>query len=112
MGDETDAGVEAEKKEVQDQFDNLERAVMAELDNSGTTLSRGIAASASVSEEELPNVKDWDAFYKYIQDNEAFFLLQRRVSSAAYRELKYSGTEVPGVETFKKRRLNLRKVSK
>lgn len=100
-----------EEKELKQQFEELERAVMCELDNSGTTMSAGSTATVSISEEEVGNVKDWDAFYEFIKTEDAFFLLQRRIANAAYRELKQTGQEVPGVTTFTRRKLNLRKKS-
>jgi hypothetical protein len=53
-------------------------------------------------------VKDWDLVYDYIKTNDSFYLLQKRMSAAAFRELLNLGHEVPGVEIFKDRKLNLR----
>lgn len=47
-----------------------------------------------------PTVKDWDAFYQYIQDTGAFELLERRPGKAACRERWEAGEQVPGVEKF------------
>jgi hypothetical protein len=42
-------------------------------------------------------VVDWESFYEYIKQNDAFDLLQRRVNEAAIRERE---GEVPGVEQY------------
>ena len=47
----------------------------------------------------MPVVEDWDAFYRYIKENDAFYLLQRRPSATAFREaFQLEGdTGIPGV---------------
>ncbi len=68
----------------------------------------GLSANVSISETDVPTVKDWDLVYDYIKTNDSFYLLQKRMSAAAFRELLNLGHEVPGVENFKDRKLNLR----
>ncbi len=68
----------------------------------------GLSANVSISETDVPTVKDWDLVYDYIKTNDSFYLLQKRMSAAAFRELLNLGHEVPGVEIFKDRKLNLR----
>ena len=63
----------------------------------------------SISEQTVGNVEDWDDLYQFIRDNNAFYLLQRRLANAAYKEMLDSGSALPGVVPFTKRSLNMRK---
>ena len=68
----------------------------------------GDAGTASITEQILPQVVDWDALYAHIHETESYFLLQRRPAAAAFRELNASGEEVPGIEPFVQRTISLR----
>lgn len=61
------------------------------------------------SETVVGHLKDWDKFWKYVQDEQADFLLERRVKSTAFREVLQSGEEVPGVEPFTRVTIGLTK---
>ena len=102
---------ESKAKKIKEQMDVLESAIINRLDIDETTMSRGKTASAILTEQEIPKVEDWDEFYQYIQENEAFHLLQRRVSTAAARETLEAGEIIAGVGTFTKRAISLRKIT-
>lgn len=93
---------------LKEEFSALEQAVIARLGDDGTIRAEGSSASVSISETDVATVTEWDDLYPYIRDNDAFYLLQRRVNNAAYQELAKAGVEVPGVTTFTKKSLNLR----
>lgn len=65
--------------------------------------------SATISEESYGSIEDFEAFAEYIKNTDSFFLLQRRLSQAAYNDLKQAGEEIPGIKTFTKTSLSLRK---
>ena len=99
-------------KDINEQMTLLEAQLLQKLDDEKQTMGRGSSASASVSNAEIPMVEDWETFGQYLIDNDALYLLQRRVAVRAYRELKESGEEIPGTTTFPKRTISLRKISK
>ena len=103
--------LETEAKQLGEQMKRLEASIITRLDEDETTMSRGKAASAILTETVVPKVEDWDGFYQYIQENEAFHLLQRRVSTAAARETLEAGETISGVSTFTKRAISLRKIT-
>jgi hypothetical protein len=80
------------------------------LDSQDTTMGRGRVASASIVEEDIATVEDYDAFYEHIVSEDRPYLLQRRVAQGAVKELLESGEEVPGIKLLTKRKLSLRKV--
>jgi len=64
--------------------------------------------TATITEEVVPQIDDWDTYYAYIKDNDAWHLLQRRPAAAAFRELHEAGEVVPGASAFVKRSISLR----
>jgi hypothetical protein len=64
----------------------------------------------SIVEETLPQVEDWETFYDYLSTTKDYSLLQKRVSSAAWREIIKLGESVPGVGEFTKRKISFRKL--
>ncbi len=103
----------AEDKLIKADLDDLELKIIAKLDAEGTDRGASKTASVSIIESEEPQVVDWDAFCAFAKRTGNMHLFQRRVSAPAWRELRgLKKSEVPGLEVFKKRSLNLRVVSK
>lgn len=100
----------AEIKELKHQMDDLELEIIAQLDSLDLGMAKGRMASVTVTESEVPTATDWDAIYNFIEENNAPYLLERRISAAAWRELKDAGELLPGTEPFKKRGISLRKL--
>lgn len=99
----------AEVKDLGEKLTVLERELIQRMDEVGTDQSRSNVASVSISSEVIPDVEDWDAFYSYIQENTAFYLLQRRPTAKAFQELREAGEEIPGVRPFTKRSISIRR---
>lgn len=101
---------EAAAKKLEGEIKPLENEVMERMDAEQVGSSAGKLASVSISENVVPTVKDWDAFYTYILRNKAFYLLERRPTAIAYREEldTRNGKLIPGVESYTRRTLNLR----
>lgn len=84
----------------------LEFLIMQDLTEDGSSLSCTEYGTVSINSKIVPSVTDWPAFEKYIYDNHALHLLQRRPASDSYRdEIKVNG-DVPGVESFEVTTLN------
>ena len=79
--------LEDEIKKLQEEMGVLESELMLEMDSQGVDRSSGKKASVSIQESVKPNVQDWDLFHKFIKKNDAFYLLERRPSVTACREM-------------------------
>jgi hypothetical protein len=101
-------GDERKINALKEDFKELSSQIIVQMDEQGAKRIGGLSANVSISEQDVPTVKDWDAVYDYIKNENAFYLLQKRMSAAAFRELLNLGHEVPGVEIYKDRKLNLR----
>lgn len=103
---------EAEIKILNDHMSSIEAAIVEKLDAEQVDQSRGHKATASISESIVPTVSDYDAFSKFVLRHKALHLLEKRVSAKSYREMLEERGEVPGLEPYTKRRLNVQKRSK
>ena len=74
--------------------------------------AKGKRATCSVTKLITAQVDDWEKLYKYISQEGAYDLLQRRVNDAAYRARLDDGIFVPGTQSFPVEKLSLNKVSK
>lgn len=101
--------LEAEIKALDAQLAANEQAMIEIADDLGLDRFAVGKLTFSISEQTVGNVEDWETLYQFIRDNDAFYLLQRRLANAAYKEMLDSGSSLPGVVPFTKRSLNMRK---
>lgn len=101
--------LEAEIKTLDAQLSANEQEIIELADDLGLDRFAVGKLTFSISEQTVGNVEDWDDLYQFIRDNNAFYLLQRRLANAAYKEMLDSGSALPGVVPFTKRSLNMRK---
>ena len=90
-------------------WSDLEALLINQLDAQGVTKASTDAGTATVNETVLPKVEDWDALYAHLKETDSLYLLQKRVSSAAFREQHEAGLTVPGISPFVNRQIALRK---
>lgn len=95
--------IEAEEKALKEHIINT-------LPKSEASGVAGKLARVTVVTKEVPQVKDWDAFHKYVKRTGAFYLMQRRLSDTAIKEIWESGKTVPGVEKFNTVSVSINKV--
>ena len=88
---------------------DLEALLINQLDAQGVTKASTDAGTATVIETVVPKVEDWGALYTHLKETDSLYLLQKRVSSAAFREQYHAGLTVPGVVPFVNRQIALRK---
>lgn len=103
------AELNKEVNELKKDKTTLEEIIIQDMDASGLTLVRTEFGTLATRSTTVASVKDWDAFEQYIYENHALYLLQRRASDPAYRELLASDGDIPGVEPFTKTSVSLTK---
>ena len=87
------AAADAKQKEV----DELERTIKTIMKDAGLEIAAGMTGKVAIRHETVPNVTNWGEFHEYIRTNNAFYLLQRRVTTTAFKEVIDSGETIPGV---------------
>lgn len=103
-----------QEKTLKATYQDLENQLLEKLDEQGTSASRSDKASVSITEQEVAQLEDFDAFIDYVATNQAWHLLQRRLASrATLEELEQlydedPNAELPGVRRLTQRKLGLR----
>lgn len=97
-------------KELRAESDYLDVLLLKKMDAEGVSRTANERASVSINEDTVPNVDDWDALYQHVSNTQDYSLLQRRISSTAYKELLKMGENVPGLSPRTVRRVNFRKL--
>lgn len=95
--------IEAEEKAIKEH-------IIQNLPKSEASGVAGKVARVTVITKQVPQVKDWDVFYKHVKKTGEFELLQRRLTDTAIRERWDAGKQVPGVESFNAVTLSINKV--
>ena len=103
--------LEAEIKTIEERMSELEQQLLGSLDDQGSTMTRGRSASASITESEIAIITDLDALHEYMSENDALYLKQNRLATAAIMELIKAGEVIPGIDIVSKRKISLRKLS-
>lgn len=101
-------GLNKRLKEFREALDQVDRLLLKKMDDEGLNRTANSLASVSINEDIVPDVTNWDKLYEHVQETGDFSLIQRRVSSTAYRELLKLGEQVPGLESRTIRRINFR----
>ena len=102
-------GLEAQIKEISAEIAECNDWLLDKLKEVGTTTARGNLASATITESVVPNIEDWGAVSDWIIENDAVYLVHRRISAGPWKELMDAGTIVPGIAPYTKRAISLRK---
>jgi hypothetical protein len=89
--------IERQAEEVKEREMELKAQLMELLVNSGANGVAGSTHRVTLRTKLSPQVTDWSQLYAYIRENDAFDLLQRRLSAPAFAERKAVAEVVPGV---------------
>lgn len=109
-GREKIRALEAEKTAVQKTFDEIEYVMITKLEEAGLTSAGIDQCTFSLKVEPYPQVKDMALFVKWAADNDKPEMLQKRVSSAVFKEYFEQSNEMPdGLDTYEKKTLGMRK---
>lgn len=99
-----------ELKDLRAESDYIDVLLLKKMDAEGMSRTANDSASVSINEDTVPEVTDWDQLYQYVTETQDFSLIQRRVSSTAYKEILKLGEGVPGLQPRTVRRVNFRKL--
>ncbi|MCA3768954.1 hypothetical protein [Cutibacterium sp.] len=108
------SAIEAETKErvadLKAKMEKLEAYLKAQMDAQGLTSFKSDYGTAFLTTTDYANVADWDAVIRFIRDNEAYDMLEKRVSKIAVRGYIEANKAVPpGITYGTKLEVNIRK---
>jgi hypothetical protein len=96
-------------KELDTELEEIERNLIKMIQDQGVCSLSSPHATVTLSSTSYGSIEDFEAFEKYVIDTNSLFLLQRRLSTTAYADLKNAGEAVPGIKEYTKLTLSLRK---
>lgn len=105
-----EATIKEELDKIKADMTKLEAFLKAKLDADGLTSFKTEYGTAFLTTTDFANVDDWDAVLRFIREEEAYDMLERRVSKTAVRGYIEANKEVPpGVKYGTKLDINVRK---
>lgn len=97
-------------KLLEDEEKALKNYIIQSLPKSEASGVAGRLARVTVVTKEVPQIEDWEAFYKYVKKTNSFDLMQRRLADDAIKERWAAGKEIPGVNHFQAVSVSINKV--
>jgi len=105
-----EATIKEELDAIKANMTKLEAFLKAKLDADGLTSFKTEYGTAFLTTTDFANVEDWDAVLRFIREEEAFDMLEKRISKTAVRGYIEANKEVPpGVKYGTKLDINIRK---
>jgi len=105
-----EATVKEELDKIKADMTKLEAFLKAKLDADGLTSFKTEYGTAFLTTTDFANVDDWDAVLRFIREEEAYDMLEKRVSKTAVRGYIEANKEVPpGIKYGTKLDINVRK---
>ena len=74
----------------------LREEILDLLETIGLEKASGKTATVGIRRNEVPLVTEWEEIHQFIKTSDRFDLLQKRLSTPAWRELYQGGILVPG----------------
>ena len=100
----------AQVKDIKENMTKLEAWIKEKADADGVTSFKTKHGTAFLTTNDFARVADWDAMLQFIQENEAYDLLEKRVSKVAVRGYIDMNKAVPAGVTYGTRvDINVRK---
>jgi len=81
-------------------MDKIEAWLKEQADAQGVTSFKGKHGTAFLTTTDYANVADWDAVLEFVRTNEAFDMLEKRVSKIAVRGYIERNKSVPAGVTY------------
>lgn len=105
-----EAEVKARVSGIKTKMEKLEAWIKEQADAQGVTSFKTKHGTAFLTTTDYANVADWDAVLGFIRENEAFDMLEKRISKTAVRGYIDANKAVPpGVNYGTKLEVNVRK---
>jgi Cft2 family RNA processing exonuclease len=105
-----EAAAKAEAKVYKEKMTKLEAWLTVKADEDGVTSFKTDSGTAFLTTTDFAAVADWDSVLNFIRDNDAYDMLEKRVSKMAVRGYIEANKSVPaGVNYGTKLDINIRK---
>ena len=92
--------------------DACDKYIKAHLEQTGDYEVSIPRYKAFLDDDEWPEVVDWDALYKFVQDTGHFGLFYRKIIAHYYKDLLDSDIKVPGLRIKSIKKVSFRRTKK
>lgn len=107
--EQIEASIKPKLTGIREDMTALEGWLLEQAESEGVRSFATKAGTAYISTQDSATVADWDKTLAYIMENEAFDLLEKRVSKTVVRDLiEENGAPPPGVNFSSRRTINVR----
>lgn len=91
--------LEEQDKELKLKLEQISKAMLEICNVQGATTVRTEHGTVSVRTSKNYWTSDWEAFYAFVKTNDAFYLMQKRLSSSAIQQFldENDSTNLPGL---------------
>lgn len=89
--------LELQLKQISEEIKEYEWKIIHALQENNVEKASVGGTSVEVKPHTYPKVEDWEKVYDFIKQDDALFLLERRVSVTSYRSYLALGRTVPGI---------------
>lgn len=97
---------------IKEKMEKLEAFIKIKADEQGVTSFKTDHGTAFLTTVDYANVADWDSVLEFIKENEAYDMLEKRVSKTAVRGyIEQNKVVPPGVNYGTRLEVNIRKPS-
>lgn len=108
--EQIDAEAKAKVDEIKAKMMKLEAWIKEQADLQGVTSFKTKHGTAFLTTTDFANVADWDAVLNFIRENEAYDMLEKRISKVAVRGyIEQTKSVPPGVNYGTRIDVNIRK---
>ena len=101
----------AEDEKLKGKLEKIEAELLKFLNETNQTSSKTDAGVVYRQEEITPTGADWNAFYDWVKDNDAFDALERRIKKTFVKEYMetHDGGIPPGVSVYRENVIRVRR---
>lgn len=104
--------IEAKVKEMKQDYEQLQMEILNEMSEKDLDQIKCARGTATLKVEPYPNIKDANEFFNWVADTRRFEFVEKRCSRAAVKDmLATEGVLPPGIDTFMKSTLSMRKAA-
>jgi hypothetical protein len=105
-----EARVKDEVSVIKAKLEKLEAFLKTQMDEQGLTSFKSDYGTAFLTTTDYANVADWDAVLTFVRENDAYDMLEKRISKLAVRGyIEQTKAVPPGVTYGTKLEVNIRK---
>ena len=98
------------EKELREELAPLEAEMISEMQKLGFDSIKTAGHTLSVNTATHPTINDKEKAFKFITEKQMFELLPAQILAGVYREYIENGESIPGVSSYEKTTLSVRKL--